>query len=202
MNARGDSVAKTGGNAIYWLSSAIGTLAVGGLLLGALLQPPWTRSGPGFPATPVASCSGDEPAYLRGSLFGAVNRTLNWAGPGLDCGGSLRPGNAGLRLYFASDKDALTIVLGLAVSAAGPAGVEVPANVTLIAGDGAQFFASTGEGRCWSRIESVAAKSGEPGRRHVAGIVYCAGALPSLRDRGSVTLGDLHYAGWVDTDGS
>jgi hypothetical protein len=80
------------------------------------------------------------------------------------------------------------------------AGAERPANVTVIDERQDRFFSSAGPGRCWASIDSVtpvARRPGRPAGSRVAGLVYCVGALPSVGDRSSLTLGDLRFAGWV-----
>jgi hypothetical protein len=92
-----------------------------------------------------------------------------------------------------TDGSALTLILGISGQLAGLEGTERPANVTVVDERSGQFYASAGPGRCWTRVS--AAEPAGPRTFRIAGQLYCAGALPALQDAGSLTLGDINYAG-------
>ena len=55
----------------------------------------------------------------------------------------------------------------------------------------------------WATIASVARLPGARGRpagTRIDGLAYCVGALASVGDRASLTLGELQFAGWVAAD--
>jgi hypothetical protein len=171
----------------------------------ALLQAP-PPAPDARPPEAGGTCALGPAGYLRGQFFGAVELTADWAGRGLTCDGMHRPGGQGVRLYFAGSGPAggrLAVLVSLAgLPAAIPTG-EHPANVTVIDEASGRFFSSAGPGRCWasvSAVQPVAAGAGRPAGSRVDGLVYCLGALPSVGDRASLTLGDLRFAGWVVND--
>jgi hypothetical protein len=155
------------------------------------LPPAESRSAGASQACPLA-----PPGYLAGRLYGDLDLNLEWRGRYLRCDGMLRP-DEGLRLMFGGPVDAeggeATIIVGISGQLAGLPGTERPANVTVVDERNGRFYASAGPGRCWTRVE--AADPAGAGEFRIAGQLYCAGALPALQDSGSVTLGDLNYAG-------
>jgi hypothetical protein len=142
------------------------------------------------------SCPVAPPGYLAGRIYGDLELELDWRGRRLRCEGMLRPDN-GLRLMFGGPLDAAggeaTIIIGISGQLAGLPGTERPANVTVVDERNGRFYASAGQGRCWTRV--AAADPAGAREFRIAGNLYCAGALPALQDSGSLTLGDLSYAG-------
>jgi hypothetical protein len=196
----------------------IAVLAIGWLALtqpGPPAQPgPTPDLGPeaGAPdaSAPPGSgrpCGPAGDGYLRGPIFGALALAADWAGPQLLCDGGVRPGDTGVRLFFAAPVDGARIVvmIGIDGKSAELPGGERPANVTVIDERDGRFFSSGGSGRCWvDEIRISAPPMGDPGNdpkgQWLSGRLYCAGALPALADRSSVTLGDIRFAGRFSRD--
>lgn len=182
-----------------------GVLLTGGIaLLQALPSPPEPAltAAPG----PGQACGPDAGGFLRGRFFGAIDLTADWSGPGLACDGMRKPDGAGVRLFFSGEQAGggrVSLLIGLEGREDELAGAEQPANLTVIDERQGRFFSSAGPGRCWARIDSVTAvraRDGHPAGSRVAGLAYCVGALPSVGDRSSLTLGDLQFSGWVAAD--
>ena len=195
-------------------SRAISLLGAAGVLLSgalALLQP----LPPKIPAGNAAKnehrrCLLHPDGYLRGRFFGALSVTADWSGAGLLCDGMERPNGAGVRLFFAPEKpgaDPVAVLIGLDGRPEDLPGAERPANVTVIDEKRGRFFSTGGPGRCWASISSVSPLPGPlPGAGganagyRIEGLVYCVGALPSVGDRSSLTLGEIRFAGRVSPD--
>jgi len=179
--------------------------AAGVLLMGAaaLLQPLPPAPARATPSDPAAGlpCTLHPDGFLRGRIFGALSFTADWSGAGLACDGMPRPDGQSVRLFFAGERPAggrVSLIIGIDGGLAELVGAERPANVTVIDEREDRFFSTGGPGRCWASIESVTPlppARGRPAESRIAGVVYCVGALPSLGDRSSLTLGDLHFAG-------
>lgn len=189
-----------------WLGAGL-VLAIGAAAL--VQQLPGRQPGPlsaGAETIPGTNgipqpCTLDPPGFLRGRFFGALDARIDWAGAGLGCSGMPRPDGRGTRLYFAHElpgQGRLSVQISIEGPPAGLAGGEKPASVTIIDPSG-RFFSSGGFGRCWARISSVRRQPGTTDLR-IEGLVYCVGALPSIQDRTSLTLGDLHFAGRTTID--
>ena len=174
-----------------------------------------TRPATGTPAAPAAGlpaadsgtpCTLHPDGFLRGRFFGALSLSADWSGTELLCGGMLRPGGGGVRLFFAGqlpEGGRLAVLLGIDGPPDALVGTERSVNVTVIDERAGQFFSSGGAGRCWARVSDVTALPGAaatPVGQRISGLVWCVGALPSLRDRSSITLGDLQFAGRIATD--
>lgn len=188
------------------LLATVGVLLTGAL---ALLQtPPPVPAASGAPGQKLAeACPPGAGGFFRGRFFGALDLTADWSAPAMTCDGMRRPDGSGARLYFAGAGPAsgrVAVVIGLESRDALSGGAELPANVTVIDETDGRFFSSAGPGRCWARIGQVTPVSHRPGHpagSRIEGLVYCLGALPSVGDRSSLTLGDLQFSGWLAADG-
>lgn len=184
------------------LLGTAGVLLTGGLALLQELPPPAATGVPG----PGQACALGADGFLRGRFFGALDLMADWSVPALACDGMQKPDGDGVRLFFAGDQPGggrVSLLIVLDGRADELAGAEHPANVTVIDERQDRFFSSAGPGRCWASIDSVTPLVPRPGRpagSRVAGLAYCVGALPSVGDRSSLTLGDLQFAGWVAAD--
>lgn len=168
-------------------------------LLGLSLAGAGAAAAEQSPGPPQAGgCNAATGAFLAGDLHGALAGTLHWAGPGLECAGSLRPGADGVRLQFAGPLPGggrAILILGIDSPAGDPAPGEWPLNLTIIEEGTGRFYATRGPGRCWVRLTGV---SPLPGAGFtLTGSFWCAGALPSLTDRSAVTPGEIRFTGQV-----
>ena len=145
------------------------------------------------PTLPV--CGADRPGYLRGQVFGQLHRALDLYGEQLHCGVVLRPGAAGLRLLFQPAGGGLLLVIGVPAQPGQLPAREFSVTVTLADEGSGRFYSSAGVDRCWARFAPARTTM-------IAGELYCAGALPAVNRRGSVTLGDFAFAVPLATDES
>jgi hypothetical protein len=142
-----------------------------------------------------------EPGYWSGQIFGDLVADaalrFDWSGAALDCAGNARPDGRGLRLFFAGrpdgGRDRLLLVIGVASTLAALSHREHAVSVTLVDEASSRFFHTPGE-RCFAEFEGVTAL-GSSGEYRVAGELYCAGSIPAVAGPGSVTLGDMRFAG-------
>jgi hypothetical protein len=148
----------------------------------------------------MSPCVMDQDGYLRGRLYGSIEKSLAWRGDTMLCDGMPRPEGEGIRLVFAEQSDpdepGLVLVIGLADAVLGDSGKELEANVTVIDQNSGQFYSTQDEPRCWtqfSRQLQLRGTSTETWR--VDGELYCASALAALTGTGSVTLADLTFSG-------
>lgn len=177
-----------------------------GILASGLVFPPAPPATGASGSNAGRPCSLRPPGYLRGRFFGAVDLRAEWSGAGLVCEGMQRPDGNGVRLFFAGEQPGggrLSVLIGIDGRTEDLAGGERPANVTVIDERESRFFGTRGSGRCWTIISKVAVlprSRDYPAGHRIDGVLYCLGTLPSLGDRTSLTLGDLHFAGRVAAD--
>ena len=187
---------------VFGAAGALLTWALALLQAPAAIGPHPAAALPGTSQT----CNLGSGGLLRGRFFGALDMTADWSGPALACDGMQKSGGQGIRLYFSGDRPdggRVSLLIGVDGRQEDLVRGERPANVTVIDEREGRFFSSAGPGRCWASIGSVTPVAGHPGQpagSRVDGLVYCVGALPSVGDRSSLTLGDLHFAGWVSAD--
>ena len=155
---------------------------------------------------PLDLCSRESDGFIRGRLYGAVELNVDWHGADMNCEGMLRPDGKGIRLLFASRQgreDRLVFVIGVDGEIDRLPDEERVANVTIIDEIDGRFFSTGGNDRCWTTIHKVESIVGETFPAfQIAGELYCSGGLPSLSDRGSVTLDDLRFSGRLALDDS
>lgn len=181
------------------LPSLLGLAAVALLGTAVAVQPLPPETAPG--GTTPSGCRLSPAGFVAGRLYGDLETALDWRGPRMRCDGQLLDGD-GLRLMFAGpvdrSGDEVVLVLNIGGTLAGVTGSERPASVTVIDQRTGLFYATGGPGRCWTRV--LAADAVADGHYRLTGNLYCAGALPALRNAGSITLGDIRYAGRLDVD--
>lgn len=153
---------------------------------------------------PLDLCSLESDGFLSGRLYGAVDVNIDWRGADMNCEGMLRPDGKGIRLLFASTQgreDRLLFVIGVDGKIDQLTGQERVANITIIDEIDGRFFSTSGNDRCWTTIHKVESIFGETFPAfQIDGDLYCAGGLPSLSDRGSVTLDDFQFSGRLALD--
>lgn len=148
----------------------------------------------------LSPCMMDIPGFVRGKLYGDLETTLDWSGKSMLCDGMERPEGKGIRLVFNENVDpqqpGLIMVIGIADAVLGAAEEELVANVTIIDQQSGSFYSTRSQPRCWTRIENQLRLTGTVRETwRLGGKLYCAGALPALTGRGSITLGDIEYSG-------
>ena len=209
MNDAKDKAARPPGWAKFLIDVVAVTivLAIG---IWAVRSPPdHVRRAPdaGLPLPEAMQpCVLNGAGYLSGRLYGSLNLSIDWRGPELVCDGMNRPNNTGIRLVFASsltgDDNRLIFVIGIDGDIDRLPNKEEKANITIIDEGASHFFSTSGKDRCWTKVHSIESLSNaNPGKYQVAGDLYCAGALPSLTGKGSITLGDFRYSGRLTLDG-
>jgi hypothetical protein len=169
------------------------------------LQPGAVPSGSFATPKDITPCLMKTAGYLSGRLYGAIDMEIDWRGPKMDCDGMTRPDNNGIRLFFGAspsgDGNRLIFVLGIDGAIDELRGKEAKTNITIIDERTGSFFGTAGKDRCWTTIRSAELLPGRSRKLYqVDGDLYCAGALPSLTDNGSVTLGDFRYSGRLAID--
>lgn len=181
---------------LRWPAELLSVAAVIGLgALVARLEMPAPKTGStGLEPPSFDSCG--TGAYLRGELHGGLEWAIDWSARTMRCDGMLRPDNAGLRLIFAPPEDAPgpLLVIGLNGHPDDLPDREVAANLTIVDEGNGRFFNSGAGERCWAQTAQV---NQEAGSYIVAGRVYCAGALAEVNGPGTVTPGEIEFAGRI-----
>ena len=138
----------------------------------------------------------DRPGYLRGEIYGELKQSINLTGESLSCDGMPQPDGNGIRLFFSAGPGSPALVIGIRGQLENLAGEEHIANLTVIDQQHGRFYSTAGLERCWTRIEAVEPYQLQSTTHYrVDGMLYCAGALASLNDKQSITLGDIYFSG-------
>lgn len=177
------------------LIGILGLLAI--LLLVFSARLPASKMSPYFEAAPqIGSCIMDRPGYLRGKIYGEFRLEINLVGKSLSCDGMPQPDGQGIRLFFSAGQNNLAFVLGIEGEVEKMAGNEQSVNLTVINEKTGRFYSTAGLDRCWTLIDAVEPyQSRQSAHYRIDGVLYCSGALASLSDRQSITLGDIHFSG-------
>ncbi|MDJ0928155.1 MAG: hypothetical protein QNJ73_10975 [Gammaproteobacteria bacterium] len=172
-------------------------LTVGALafLLVRYEPPTQTVTGDSLEPPVLGSCDGERPGHLRGRIYGDMILDIDWTGNELKCDGMLRPGAAGTRLLFSPAAGGLLIVIGIDAPPDSLSRREIPITLTIADETSGRFFSSAGTDRCWASFDEVLDSQPEPGTLALSGLAYCSGSLPAVNSSGSVTPGELSFAG-------
>ena len=194
------------------LPSLLIELAGAGLVLwlGALLlRAPAPQPSGGQTGTAVGDlqpCVLDRAGYIHGRLYGAIKMNVDWTGAAFTCGGMSRPDERGVRLVFASPPQGQSkrriFVIGIDRAVDELTRGESAVNLTIIDEKSGRFFGTRGMERCWTQVSDVKQLPNASGTYRVDGDIYCAGSIPSLSDKASLTLSDFHYSGRLTVDES
>jgi len=177
------------------LIGILGLLALSLLIYSARL--PTINTGPFLKAAPqINNCMMDRPGYLRGQIYGELEQDINLNGRSLSCDGMPQPAGKGIRLFFSARQNNLSFVMGIKGQLENMAGNEQSVNLTVIDEQNGRFYSTAGLERCWTHIDTVEPyQSRTAAHYRIDGVLYCSGALASLVDKQSITLGDIHFSG-------
>ena len=149
-------------------------------------------------------CLADGSGYLRLRGGGALDLDIDWKDPALECEGSPRPDQHGLRLSFAGGepggKHRPRLVLGLEAAPGGGTLHAVPANVTLILEGEDRLFSTRGDNRCTvDELVQTPISDGAPGSGtrawRVTGRGFCTSPAASLDGREHLLISRFDFAG-------
>ena len=162
---------------------------------------PLPASGDSLEPPVLEYCDGDQPGHLRGRIYGDMILDIDWTGDELKCDGMLRPGATGTRLLFSPAAGGLLIVIGVDATPDSLSKREIPITLTIADETSGRFFSSAGTDRCWASFDDVLETEVEPGTLTLSGLAYCSGSLPAVNSSGSVTPGEMSFAGRVNVRG-
>ncbi len=167
------------------------------LLLIFSAQLPASKMKPFLEAAPqISNCMMDRPGYLRGAIYGELKQDINLVGKSLSCDGMPHPDGKGIRLFFSAEPNNISFIIGVEGRLENMAGNEQSVNLTVIDEQNGRFYSTAGLERCWTHIEAVEPyQSRTSAHYRIDGVLYCSGALASLIDKQSITLGDIHFSG-------
>ena len=192
---------STGGNKVRGLLPVLNLFCIaiiGWIILN--IEPEKMAGAGDFAPRAMVPCVMDRDGYLRGRLYGSVDKVLDWRGTAMLCDGMSRPEGQGIRLVFAEqnnpEQPGLVLVIGLADAVLGQSSKELEANVTLIDQNSGQFYSTQDKPRCWTQFSQQLQLRGTSVETwRLDGELYCASALAALTGAGSVTLGDIIFSG-------
>lgn len=163
------------------------------------------NAGPAGGNSKAASgCLPSGDGFFRARLSGAMTAELNWRNGELECNGSIRPADDGLRLRFRhvdAQGGALVFVFGITGLKEGATGKALPVNVTIIREGSGDFFATQGDQRCTIDYVEQRPLRGIPLRKRswrVTARGFCTQPARALRGEGAILITSFDYAGRVD----
>lgn len=138
----------------------------------------------------------DPSAAIEVTFYSPDKRSIQWSGAQLRCAGMSRPAGEGVRLRFshADPDEPLAMVLGLDQV---NAGVETPANITLILQDSGRFFSSLKADNCRARVDAYEMLPETAPAKRIVGLAWCVSPLREVNGDGEITLGDIEFTGFI-----
>ncbi len=138
-------------------------------------------------------CSGH--GALNARLNGAINRDLEWSDADMNCAGSVRPDESGLRLTaqgpLPGRDRSLRILLGIAGARPGMDGRNLAANLTLIIGSPGKIYATRGDDKCTVdtlKQQALPATAPDRPRWRVHARGFCIAPAATLDGRSRILL--------------
>jgi hypothetical protein len=148
-------------------------------------------------------CLPDGSGYLRARIRGAEHLDVDWHNAELECQGSVRPRNRGLRVSFAGPLprrgQRLRMIFGIGAIAAGRAGRELPTNVTVIFEGARRLYSTLSQDKCTVdrlRQTRVARRDGVDIYRVVAR-GFCFDPLTDLLHDDRIVMSRFDFAGRI-----
>ena len=143
--------------------------------------------------------------YLRAKLNGAITTELNWDNAHMECAGSVRPNNEGVRLRFShiepAGAPALVLLFGISGLHEGEAAKALAVNVTIMREGSGEFYSTQGDNKCTIDEIHQQLLSGAPLRKHsyrVEARGFCTQPARALNGNGSVLITRFDFAGRVE----
>ncbi|MGC3981667.1 MAG: hypothetical protein QM808_10425 [Steroidobacteraceae bacterium] len=167
--------------------------------------PPATAAAPASQSGLQVQCLPAGGAFLRARLKGSINTELSWTDRNLNCAGSVRPDEHGLRLRFSSAGEAgapnLVLLFGITGLKEGETGKALPANLTIIREGAGEFYATQGDNKC--TIDEITQEpiNGIPMRQRAYRITargFCTQPARELNGEGSILVTRFDFAGRAD----
>jgi hypothetical protein len=143
--------------------------------------------------------------YLRAKLNGAIAAELNWDNAHLECAGSVRPNDEGVRLRFShiepAGTPALVLLFGISGLHEGEAAKALAVNVTIMREGSGEFYSTQGDNKCTIDEIHQQLLSGAPLRKRsyrVEARGFCTQPARALNGNGSVLITRFDFAGRVE----
>ena len=148
--------------------------------------------------TPQHSCG--DAGFLAASLYGSIERNIEWQSNEVRCESMLRPDGEGIRLRFAGNvaKQQLAFILALPRLERGSAASESPTVVTFTVEGSGRFFSTASLGDCWSDIAYQEAINSSANRYDIAGTLYCVAPLGEINGDAAISIPQLAFRGIAD----
>jgi len=148
-------------------------------------------------------CLPDGSGYVRARIRGAEHVDVDWRNADLECQGSVRPGDRGLRVSFAGplpqSGQRLRMIFGIGAIGVGRAGRELPTNVTVIFEGARRLYATLSEDKCTiDRLQQIriARRNGVDVYRVVAR-GFCFEPLTDLIRNDRIVMSRFDFAGRI-----
>lgn len=145
--------------------------------------------------------------FLRARLSGAVNTELVWGNRGLDCTGTVRPDNGGIRVRFAGPigeaGQSLVLLFGISGLREGQSARTRAVNLTLIREGAGEFYSTQGDDKCMLDEVSQLPLVGIPHKSRsyrIAARGFCTEPARAVRGAGVILISRFDFAGRIDFD--
>ena len=178
-------------------------IAAGAALLAALgaCQEPADTPHPPSSEQLVAEPACGSASYLRGELYGSIERQIRWSADALRCESMLRPNGKGIRLRFTGEAagNQLAIILALPELERGATGKESPTVITLTVEGSGRFFSTPTAESCWTDVAAQDPLVGDnPDRYTLSGTLYCVAPLGEINGDAAISIPELAFRGVID----
>ena len=153
---------------------------------------------------PQSELSCGENGALESAMFGAIETSISWAAPVMDCESMPRPDGEGVRLRFAGEVSGERLAIIIAMPGLNPdtVNVDVPSNVTATVEGSGRFFSTTNLNSCWTEVALHHPLPLADGSHAIDGTLFCISPLAEVNGDAAVSIPQLVFSTIVQWGGS
>ena len=174
---------------------------IGAVALGACADEQIPTAAPPVAATNTTPSCGEH-GFLSTTLFGSIERDLDWRADEFACDNMLRPDGAGMRLRFTGNAAgrAIAIILAMPDLVRGQDGSELPTVVTFTVEGSGRFFSTADLDSCFSDIQMQPVDDENDKLYSAAGTLYCVTPLGEINGDAALSIPKLEFRARMEWD--
>ncbi len=143
-----------------------------------------------------------EQGFLSATLYGSIDRLLQWNTAELECESMLRPNGEGVRFRFTGDAadEQVAIILAMPDLERGRDGSELPTVITLSVAGSGRFFSTPRSDACFADVDIQPHDTGADALYDASGTLYCTAPLGEINGGAAISIPRLEFRTQISWD--